>query len=165
MALVKGGRAGEDPWRHLEDGDPLPEDGQPVTISWKRWLAEREQLRGGNRPLGLRAPNAVAGADIGPDADRFGLIALSFPNFSDGRAFSQARVLRGRFGYKGELRATGQVLRDQLQFMHRCGFDSFEVDKRALTENWFQALTEFDLFYQPAEDESPWIARQRLRGK
>jgi uncharacterized protein (DUF934 family) len=161
MVLVKGGQAVADAWSHFEDDAPLPE-GDPVTISWKRWTTERDMLEGRNAPLGIRLPHDVAAAELGPDANRFGLIVLNFPAFTDGRAFSQARVLRGRFAYKGELRAGGQVIRDQLQFMQRCGIDSFEVDDRALTEDWFAALTEFDLFYQAAEDNRPWIARQRL---
>ncbi len=60
------------------------------------------------------------------------------------------------------MRATGSVLRDLLQFMQRCGIDAFEVSPRAIEENWFAALSEFDLFYQPAADNRPWIARQRL---
>ena len=70
-------------------------------------------------------------------------------------------MLRSRYGFAGEIRATGGVIRDQLQFMQRCGIDAFELPERALTEDWFVALSEMDLFYQPAEDDRPWIARQR----
>ena len=62
------------------------------------------------------------------------LVALVFPKFQDGRAYSQARILRERFGYRGEMRATGQVLRDQFVFMLRAGFDAFEVKKDADAE-------------------------------
>ena len=64
--------------------------------------------------------------DLAPHLGRLRLIVLEFPKFSDGRAYSQARLLRGRMGYRGELRATGAVLQDQVAFMLRCGFDSFE---------------------------------------
>jgi uncharacterized protein (DUF934 family) len=161
MVLYKNGAVVTDPWRHLEDDEDLPQVG-PVTISWKRWLSERGLIARDPAELGVRAPNTVTAAEIGADAHRFGLIALFFPNFGDGRAFSQARVLRSRFGFTGELRATGSVLRDLLQFMQRCGIDAFEVSPRAIEENWFAALSEFDLFYQPAADNRPWIARQRL---
>jgi uncharacterized protein (DUF934 family) len=160
MVLVKNGQVTTDLWRHLEDDEPLC--AAPGIISWKRWLAERDSLQRTPDTLGVRLPNTVAANEIGADAGRFGLIALCFPNFGDGRAFSQARVLRTRFGFTGELRATGSVLRDLLQFMQRCGIDAFEVSPRAIEENWFAALTEFDLFYQPAADDRPWIARQRL---
>jgi uncharacterized protein (DUF934 family) len=163
MVLFKNGRVVTDPWRHLEDDETLPESGQ-VAISWKRWLAERAAIARAPEDLGVRVPNTVAAAEVGADAGRFGLIALAFPNFTDGRAFSQARVLRERFKFTGELRATGAVLRDLLQFMQRCGIDAFEVSPRAIEENWFAALDEFDLFYQPAVDNRPWISRQRLGG-
>src|ERR1700722_13420813 len=161
MVLVKGRKPIADAWHHLEDADPLPAGG-PVTISWARWTAERDTIQRAPAELGVRIPNTVQTAEVGADAEKFGLIAVAFPSFSDGRAFSQARVLRDRYGFTGEIRATGGVLRDQLQFMQRCGIDAFEVPERALDEDWFAALDEFDLFYQPAEDNRPWIARQRL---
>jgi uncharacterized protein (DUF934 family) len=160
MVLVKNRLAVADAWHHLEDADPLPDAGA-VTISWARWTAERDLIKRPANQLGVRIPNTVQTAEVGADAAKFGLIAVAFPSFSDGRAFSQARVLRDRYGFTGEIRATGGVLRDQLQFMQRCGIDAFEVPERALEEDWFAALDEIDLFYQPAEDNRPWIARQR----
>ncbi len=159
MVLVKDGKPIEDRWTHVDDGDALPAG--PITISWARWQAERDSIALAPTALGVRIPNTVTTAEIGADAQRFGLIAVNFPSFADGRAFSQARVLRSQYGYEGEIRATGSVLRDQLQFMQRCGIDAFEVPDRALSEDWLAALNEFDLFYQPAEDNRPWIARQR----
>jgi uncharacterized protein (DUF934 family) len=161
MPLIKDGRVVDDPWRHVEDGAPLPE-GAPVTVSWKRWSSERDTLGPRDGRLGLRLPNDVPPLTLPKDVQRFDLVTLSFPRFTDGRAYSQARLLRGRLGYRGELRATGEVLRDELLFMRRCGIDAFEVSERAVAENWLAALDEFDVFYQPAEDGHPWIARQRL---
>jgi uncharacterized protein (DUF934 family) len=161
MVLVKGGQPVADAWQHLADEAPLPPSG-PITVSWKRWLDERDNLGRGPAELGVRIANDLPTAEVGAEAGRFGLITVSFPSFTDGRAFSQARLLRSRYGFTGEIRATGAVLRDQLQFMQRCGIDAFEVNERAIAENWFAALGEFDLFYQPAADNRPWIARQRL---
>jgi len=161
MALVKDGRAVADLWTHLSDDDPVPANGA-ITVSWDRWMKDRDALNRDPSQLGLRAPNTVAVSDLGANAEKCSLIILSFPKFGDGRAYSQARVLRERYGYKGEIRATGDVLRDQLLFMQRCGIDAFEVAERAITENWFSALKEFDTFYQPGADNRPWIARQRL---
>lgn len=161
MPLIKQGRFTDDPWRHVEDGAPLAA-GVPATVSFKRWSSERDALLGRDGRLGLRLPNDVPPITLAKDVAHFDLIALSFPKFIDGRAFSQARLLRARCGYKGELRATGEVLRDQLLFMRRCGIDAFEVSERAVAENWLAALEDFDLFYQPAADGRPWIARQRL---
>jgi uncharacterized protein (DUF934 family) len=160
MVLVKGRKVVADSWRHLDDADPIPATGA-ITISWARWLAERDAITRAPVQLGVRIPNTVTTADIGADAGRFGLIAVAFPSFSDGRAFSQARVLRAQYGFAGEIRATGNVLRDQLQLMERCGIDAFEMPDRAVAEDWFAAFTEYVLFYQPAEDNRPWIARQR----
>jgi uncharacterized protein (DUF934 family) len=163
MPLLKDGRLVEDPWRHVEDGEALPPDA-PATVSWQRWNAEGAMLARRAGPLGLRLPNDVSPLELGAEIGRLGLIALAFPRFTDGRAYSQARLLRARLRFAGELRATGNVLRDQLLFMRRCGIDAFEVGERAVRENWAAALGEFDVFYQPAEDGRPWIGRQRAAG-
>ena len=160
MVLVKGRKVVADDWRHLDDADPIPATGA-VTLSWARWLAKNEKIERTPAELGVRIPNTVTTADIGADAKTFSLIMVAFPSFSDGRAFSQARVLRSQYGFTGEIRATGNVLRDQLQLMERCGIDAFEMPDRAVTEDWFAAFSEYDLFYQPAADNRPWIARQR----
>jgi uncharacterized protein (DUF934 family) len=163
MPLIKGGRFVADPWRHLADDEPVPE-GARVTISHARWLKERDALAALPAQLGLRLPNDVAVAKLAGDLDRFALIVLTFPRFTDGRAYSQARLLRGRMGFTGELRADGDVLRDQLLFMRRCGFDAFAVAERALFEDWLHAFREIDVFYQPAEDRPASLLRRRLAG-
>ncbi|MDE2227461.1 MAG: DUF934 domain-containing protein [Alphaproteobacteria bacterium] len=163
MLLDRDGAFRADSWRHLAD-DEADDDGESVTISLRRWQAERERWQDRSTPLGLRLPNDVPPAAIGAAVDRFALIVLNFPRFVDGRAYSQARLLRGRLGFRGELRAAGNVLRDQLLFMARCGFDSFAVDAaRARAEDWPRAFREFDLFYQPANDRRLPILSQRLR--
>lgn len=80
------------------------------------------------------------------------LVVLNFPKFTDGRAYSQARLLRERLGYIGELRATGVVLRDQLPFLLRCGFDAFESDQPGFGEALAAARTLFSVVYQPVGD-------------
>lgn len=95
------------------------------------------------------------------------LVVLNFPKFTDGRAYSQARLLRERLGYKGGLRATGAVLRDQLPFLLRCGFDSFESDQNGFGEALAQygpgARTLFSVVYQPVGDGRETAADLRLR--
>ena len=100
--------------------------------------------------------------DLAPHVGRLRLIVLNFPKFSDGRAYSQARLLRGRLGYTGELRATGGVLQDQLPFMLRCGFDSFESDQKGFGEALAKARTLFSVVYQPAEDDRATASLLRL---
>ena len=108
----------------------------------------------------LRAPTqavALANTDeldaLKSHLGRLRLIVLDFAKYTDGRAYSQARLLRGRLGYRGELRATGQVLRDQLPFMLRCGFDSFESDQPGFGPALARARTMFSVVYQGAEDD------------
>jgi uncharacterized protein (DUF934 family) len=160
MPLIKGGRFVEDTWRHLADDAPTGFDAC-ISVSHKRWQAERAALLDGGASLGVRLDNTIAPGTLAPDLARLSLIVLAFPKFTDGRAYSQARLLRGRLGYAGELRASGEVLRDQLLFMLRCGFDAFAVPERAQAENWLAAFADFDVFYQPAEDQRPWLMRLR----
>lgn len=98
--------------------------------------------------------------DISADLSGFDVIILAFPAFGDGRAYSQARLLRERFGYTGEIRARGDVLRDQILFMARCGFDAFEFNGpgAAAAE---AALKEFSFAYQPAADQTEPVWRKR----
>jgi uncharacterized protein (DUF934 family) len=157
MPLIKEGRFVEDSWRHLTDDEALPAAGN-ITLSFARWTRERDALAG--RRVGVRVPNDVPPSAL-HDLAALPLIVLHFPKFTDGRAYSQARLLRSRWHFRGELRATGNVLRDQLLFMQRCGFDCFEVPERAVAEDWLGAFREFDMFYQPASDGRPWVAARR----
>jgi uncharacterized protein (DUF934 family) len=161
MLLIEDGSLREDHWRHLADDEAIPNEGD-ITVSFTRWQEIRPTIGVHHGKLGLRLDNVVAPADVAPDLGRFQLIVLNFPKFTDGRAYSQARLLRTRHGYQGELRASGNVLRDQLLFMRRCGFNSFVVGERAIKEDWAKAFGEFDVFYQTAQDGRPWVMRQRL---
>jgi len=161
MLLAKDGTFYEDRWRHLDDEETIPSR-ESVTVSLARWQGADEAPRVHDGRLGLRLPNDAPLEPIVPALNRFDLIMLHFPRFTDGRAYSQARLLRARYGYARELRASGDVLRDQLLFMRRCGFDSFAVNQRAIEQNWATAFSEFDVFYQGARDARPWVMRQRL---
>lgn len=159
MPLIRDGRGVDDPWVAVADGAPLP-DGVPVIVSLQRWQAERDLLVERNAPVGVRLKSSELADTIAADAGRLALIALEFPAFRDGRAYSTARLLRERHGFKGELRAVGQVLRDQFLFMQRCGFDAFEVDE-AQAAAWQQAIGEFSVFYQPTGDGRPSAVQLR----
>ena len=102
-------------------------------------------------------------AQLGARLDGVELIVLNFPKFTDGRAYSQARLLRERLGYRGELRATGAVFLDQLPFMLRCGFDSFESDQKGFGEALTKARTLFSVVYQPVGDGRATAAELRLK--
>ncbi|HUK58410.1 MAG TPA: DUF934 domain-containing protein [Stellaceae bacterium] len=161
MPLIKNERFVTDTWRHLADDEGVP-DATRLTFSYARWAEQREAFAALPAALGVRIPNDVSPMKLAPDLARLSLIVLSFPKFTDGRAYSQARLLRGRLGFTGELRAEGEVLRDQLLFMRRCGFETFAVGERALAENWLAAFREIDVFYQPAEDSELPVWRRRL---
>ena len=165
MALWRREGFVEDVWMSVADGDAVPSSGA-VIVSAPRWRAERDALAKRADPVGvLIAAGKDAIEELGEAADR-PLVVLSFAKFSDGRAFSYAEMLRERFGFKGELRAGGDVLLDEIPLMLRCGFDSFEV----VNEPTLHALKRghlpgVSLFYQPsvAAHEVPAGTRPWLR--
>ena len=151
MQLVKGGRIVEDGFARLADEAPLPVRA-PVIVSAARLLAEPHAFVRREAPTGVIWPNNRRVAELAPYLGRLALVALVFPSFKDGRAFSQARLIRERYGFRGELRATGQVLRDQFLFMLRAGFDAFEVTKDADATAFLEAARRYSVFYQPTGD-------------
>src|SRR5439155_24799157 len=120
MPLVKAGHIIEDRFVRVLDEAPVPE-GIAVILPATRLLAEGGLVLR-QAPTGVIWPNERKVAELAPYLDWLALVALVFPNFRDGRAYSQARILRERHQFQGELRATGQVLRDQLLFLQRAGF-------------------------------------------
>jgi uncharacterized protein (DUF934 family) len=147
----------KDQWITLSDEAPAP-GGGAIVVSLKRWLAERETLSLREAPVGVALEaGADAQAHLAELANR-PLVALAFAKFADGRSFSYARLMRDRHGFRGELRAVGDVLIDEIPLMLRCGFDSFEVTN-APTLRALEAghLPGPPIHYQPssAEDETP----------
>jgi len=91
----------------------------------------------------------------------FAVVALEFPKFADGRAFSYARLLRERYSYTGEVSAVGAPVIDQALFLHRCGFDAVEVPAGTSAEAWLAAQARINVTYQPAADGAVPVYRQR----
>jgi uncharacterized protein (DUF934 family) len=151
MQLVKGCRIVDDRFVRVLDDAPLPE-GVPVIVPAARLVADAHELVLRQAPTGVIWPNDRKIAELAPYLDWIAVVALVFPTFKDGRAYSQARLIRERYGFRGELRATGQVLRDQLLFMHRAGFDAFEVSKDKDAAVFADALKRYSVFYQPTGD-------------
>jgi uncharacterized protein (DUF934 family) len=162
MPLVKNGKIASDIFVHIPDGVELPGDGA-ILVSAARFLEDREALlrRPGN--LGVIWPNNRDVDDLVPWLDRLAAVALVFPTFRDGRAYSQARLLRERHGYEGELRATGQVLRDQFVFMLRAGFDTLEAKKQSDVEAFAVTAKRYSVFYQPTGDGRLTALNRRLQ--
>ncbi len=122
-------------------------------------------MRARNAPLGLRLEPGQSPEAVADDLDHFEVIMLNFPAFKDGRAYSYARMLRQRYGYTRELRATGNVLRSQLQFMHRVGFNAYEVDDRITPEIFAEEVGRLHQVYQPSADDEKTVIEKRLEGQ
>ena len=160
MALLKRDQIVDDPWQHIDDDAELP-SGVPVIITYARWQREREALLGRNGAMGIALASDQSPDLIADDLHRFSLICLDFPKFTDGRSYSYARLLRARYDFAGEIRAVGSVLRDQLLFMRRCGFDSFDIPENANVADWSVAFTDFSHRYQPTVDRTPTVTQLR----
>jgi uncharacterized protein (DUF934 family) len=162
MPLVKNARITTDLFVHVADGAELPGDGD-ILISAERFLADPDALLRRSGKTGVIWPNNRAVDDLVPHLGRLAAVALVFPTFRDGRAYSQARLLRERHGYDGELRATGQVLRDQFVFMSRAGFDAFEVKKDADADAFAETMKRYSVFYQPTGDGRVTALNRRMQ--
>jgi len=162
MPLVKGGNIVNDAYLHMADDPELPGDGA-ILISAARFLEDPEGLLRRPGRLGVIWPNNRDVDDLLPFLDRLAVVALVFPTFRDGRAYTQARLLRERHGYRGELRATGQVLRDQFVFMLRAGFDAFEVKKQSDAEAFAATVKRYSVFYQPTGDGRITALHRRMQ--
>jgi uncharacterized protein (DUF934 family) len=164
MLVFKGDGFAPDDWRNLAQGEDLPPDGK-VILTLAQWQAIRAQVPN-DIPLGLLIEPGQDIRTIAPDLARFALVAVAFPKFTDGRGYSLAHQLRSNFGFAGELRATGEVLFDQLQLLARCGFDSFEI-RDVATLRLLEAgrRPTLRIFYQPGlgpetrERTRPWARR------
>jgi uncharacterized protein (DUF934 family) len=162
MPLVKNGKIATDTFVHVADDADLPDDGA-ILVSAARFLENPEAVLRRPGKSGVIWPNNRDVDDLVPYLDRLAVVGLVFPTFRDGRAYSQARLLRERHGFKGELRATGQVLRDQFMFMLRAGFDAFEVKKEADAEAFANTAKRYSVFYQPTGDGRLTALHQRMQ--
>jgi uncharacterized protein (DUF934 family) len=163
MPLVRNGHISADDFALVADDAELPGHGG-LLVSATRFLENPDTLLARGK-VGVIWPNNRNVDDLVPYLERLALVALVFPSFRDGRAYTQARLLRERYGFEGELRATGQVLRDQFVFMLRAGFDAFDVKKQADAEAFGEAARRYTVFYQPTGDGhlSALHRRSRLR--
>lgn len=152
MALVRNGAIVDDPFVTVtEDEAELP-PGQPVIVGLTRWQRDREALLGRGLPVGVRLKSDEHPETIVDDLAHLAVVALEFPVFKDGRAYSYARILTEHYGYEGEVRAVGDVLLEQLHFMLRTGFNAFEIDSEDPLGDYRTALGEFSVWYQPTGD-------------
>jgi phosphoadenosine phosphosulfate reductase len=159
MAYFKNGIFAPDPWDQGLEAD------RRTILTFPEWQARSGEAP--PAPLGLKLDPGFAVEQIADDVRHFELISLTFPKFTDGRSYSMAWLLRSRLGFTGELRATGDVLFDEMQFMVRCGFDAFDItdgNTLRLLREGRRAVT-FNKFYQPGLEPEvpagtrPWARR------
>jgi len=162
MPLVENGQIVQDRYHYLADDESIPER-VPVIVPARRFLADADALSRRDGSLGVAWPNDHRIAELAPWLGHLALVALQFPKFRDGRAYSQARLLRETYGFRGTLRATGDVLRDQFHFLIRAGFDSFEVKKPADASAFVQAASRYSVVYQPTADGRIPALRRRVQ--
>lgn len=163
--LIKDGHIIENTWSLLAkpEGDVAAAEipsGQ-IIIPASVWLAQKETLQARN-DLGVWLDSDEGAELIGAEANRFPVIAVNFPGFMDGRAFSTARLLRERYGFTGELRAVGQFIRDQLCYLRRCGVNAFAFANPDIKlEEAVKSLQDFQEYYQASVDQPLPLFRRR----
>lgn len=145
--------AAEDPFTRVADDQDLPQG--DVIISLARFQAEGDRLLSQGRAVGVVIAPADAVEALAYDLPRLAVVALDFPKFRDGRAYTSARLLRERLGFKGEIRAVGEVLREQAFFMVRCGMDAFEPADGSTPADWSRVALRHRHVYQRAADARP----------
>jgi uncharacterized protein (DUF934 family) len=157
--LLRDGRIVDDDWLYLAEAEG--NSAAPLILTLAEWQADRDRWLTQERRLGVVLSPAHKVELLAPDIARFALIGADFTGPGEGRGYSQARVFREHWKFSGELRATGYVRRDQLFFMARCGFNSFELPDTDI-ESAHAALATFSWAYQPSNDAGLPL-RLRLR--
>lgn len=160
--IIKNTAIIEDQWTLLDADVELNValNTQQAIVPLALWQAHKEQLKAIN-PIGVWLEAEQEIESLLDDLEQFTVIALNFPVFTDGRHFSSARLLRERYAYSGEIRAIGDVLRDQLFFMQRCGFDAYALRSDRCPIDALKSLTELSVSYQAAYDQSLPLYRRR----
>lgn len=160
MALVVDRRLAVDRYKHVSDNASLPAAGA-ILVSLPVWLENAATLSGRADPVGVVLKSDEHPEAIADSLDRLALVALEFPTFRDGRAYSYARLLRERWGFDGELRATGDVSLEQLHYMERVGFNAFDIDSTDPLADFAIADRDFTVWYQPSGDRRRSAAQLR----
>jgi uncharacterized protein (DUF934 family) len=162
MQIIKNREIVDDGFIHLSDDAALPASGD-VTVTLSRWVSDRDALKTHCGKVGVRLAPDDDPSELQSDLPHLALIAIEFPKFTDGRGYSAARILRDRLDYSGELRAIGNVLRDQLFYLSRVGINAFELSPGKSLEDALRGFEEFSVTYQAAVDDERPIYRRGVR--
>src|SRR6202166_5432947 len=155
MPLLECGRIVSDPWQALADDAALPS--APCILSLSRLQQDESVRMAPHLLLGVALPVDQPAEVLAPYLDRLSLVAVNFPTFRDGRGFTQARSLRERLAFSGEIRATGNILPDQYAFLLRCGITTIEIKDGTDPAAWQKAADCFSFAYQPSVLEEPLL--------
>jgi uncharacterized protein (DUF934 family) len=161
-SLIKDGTVVNNLWQIVdEDHTDLAQD--HIILPYSLWVANQDSLsqRVSEGKVGLLLEGEHNLQEQHESLASFALIAIRFPGFMDGRGFSVGRLLRERYGFTGELRATGSVIRDQLCYLQRCGFSSFDLDDDINVEAALESLSDFSEGYQISVDLPKPLFRRR----
>jgi len=153
----------QDHWSCFQDaqaGAAPPAPGAQLILSLAQWKLHAQALLAAGARLGICLEPAEGPEEIAGLLDRVELLAVRFPAFTDGRGYSSARLLRQRYGWTGELRAVGDVLRDQMFYLARCGFDTFDLADGESVQAALAAFGDFTETYQAAADRGPLFRRR-----
>lgn len=159
MALLKNRIEATNTFTFVDDETPSPASGD-IIVTIERWQHEEATLSQHQGVVGVQINGAHDPRELAEVLLERPMIALDFPRHADGRNYTHARILREQLGYKGELRARGDVARDQLFFMWRCGIDAMELNPNLRVESALKAFGEFSVTYQPATDEPDPLFRR-----
>ena len=164
--IIKNEQIVDDAWQILK----LSEGQTPETLALPTtatllplaiWLARKDEIIAAQQPIGVWLDSSEGPEVIASDLGHFAIIGINFPKFADGRGYSSARLLRERYAYRGEIRAIGDVLQDQLFFMRRCGIDAYAVREDKDIDAALAGLRTFSETYQAAVDQPQPLFRRR----
>ncbi len=162
--LIKDKAIVEDSWTVIDatdTPDAVDTSAAGIIVPLNVWQAQKDQLESRKAEIGVWLNSDQLADELGDEAAGFALVGLNFPGFMDGRGFTAARLLRERFGFEGELRAIGHVIRDQLFFLQRCGFNSFDMGSDVDLEAALASFGDFTETYQAACDQKLPLFRRR----
>jgi uncharacterized protein (DUF934 family) len=165
MQIVRNRRVSENHWQHVPEGGLAPGQAarlqNSVIVALADWRLHKRELLARGLSVGVRLGAGDDVDELVEDLEAIALVALEFESFTEGRPYTQARLLRERYGYSGEIRAVGDVSRDRLAFMERCGINAYELRDGCDPEGAAAAFAEISDVYQPAADGRPVISSRR----
>ncbi len=146
MKIIKDKQITDDNWTHIADNDEISTGN--ITVTFSRWKKEKEALSHHKGEIGIRFLPSDAIEEIANILKSISAVVLEFPAFTDGRSFSQARLLRDQYKFEGEIRAVGNFMPDQVFYLSRVGVNAFQLEKPEELNSALLLLNDFTVNYQ-----------------